>query len=111
MVQFALFIVKPQQQRTYFPALAGVTEAAYNAIGSTDALDLAHCCALARGVGTIDLLGDYAVEAAGGKTRHPALRLRVIARRGREPYGMLPVEFFEQPFQLRSPSTERLASQ
>src|SRR5215510_8062453 len=82
MVELALFIVEPEQQRADLIASAFVAEAAYHAVGGAQAFDFEHGPD-ARKVGTVALLGDDAVERATGVVE-PTLRVLPLFGIGRE---------------------------
>src|SRR5262245_1686603 len=82
MVEPAVFVVEPEQQRADKVASALVAEAAHHAIGGAQAFDLEHV-ALAREVGPVASLGDDAVKRAA-RVVEPTRRLLVACRAGGE---------------------------
>ena len=62
MVEFSCMVIKPQQQRSHFPAFLGPAKAAHNAVGRAYALDLDHSSTIARRVFAIQALGHYAIQ-------------------------------------------------
>src|SRR5579862_1738383 len=100
VIQQPVLVVKPEQKRANLASLAGITESAHHAIGSADALDLAHRRALAGSIWAVDLLGDHAIEAAGRQLRHPALRRLVLPRCRRQPDRRLLAKALHQPLQV-----------
>src|SRR5581483_12102969 len=85
MVQQAGVVVEAQQQRaddlSVSDLVGRVAEAANDAIGAAEFLDLLHAVAFSGLVGQVAALGNHAVEAVAG-TRQPFLRSSV-ARGGR----------------------------
>ncbi len=84
VVELAMIVVQAEQQRADFPALLGVAEAADDAVGGADALDLDHAGALAGCVLAVEALGDNAVEPMGGAAADPALRGGKVGSRRRK---------------------------
>ena len=79
MVELALVIVEPEQQRSDLAAVAEIAKAADHAIGGAQPLHLDHG-ALARPIGFGEQFGDDAVGRAVAGIAQPALRLVDVAR-------------------------------
>ena len=83
MVELAGLVIEAQQQRADEAAVALVAEAADDAIGRAQALDLDHR-PLAGLIGIGEALGDHAVGGAFARVAEPALGLGAVAGGGRE---------------------------
>src|SRR5690606_15916420 len=105
VIEPALGIVETEQQRCDIAAVSPVAETADNAIGGSQPLYLQHR-SLARNVGSVETLGDDAVDRAA-TVGEPLLRRRKVAGEGGQPKPALSADRLMKLFEMRAALGER----